>query len=841
MKNLKTLPILLLALFILNLSCNKDDDHIKQQTSNFETVDIKVILPEGSNLDLTNTKVFAYSEKFDVSSNGDSKIHFNPNSRSLAALLDENDQTIMMGFITDTNKEISVKSTVEASYYFGSGAIFQPEETREKFFEISDQLKGFSEFTEETNTLFKSNVNFMTSESFSKALKKRLDAFTADRDTLDIRSNKTLVVDKNDVKSGLQIEEVDFETVLVVNNYRRRAHGFVYKTGFTNLSDIRTTLVNDIVAEKVSSKSDFRIKPTQAIRGFTGVIQDWAADTDFAASKSEEQKLELGDDEKEAIYQVRVVGPSFTLGNITDFEEAKLRRLEWETLGFDLVLPLMLDAVGHAKILKGFDETKFKPFLESMIAFASSIESVNVPLRNGDYSKAMSELLFAMGNNQNSDQVEAMVKALIDGILEVAEGAGTTLNVQQADRVMSSIKSLFILLEGTDVILKFVDYNRIVFNIGSSNMLEEWEVKAKKTDVTLTPQFAMAFPLIEKPITATIKDTKLVSGQIFQYEWSTSGKYGILKGDGGKEGTSIDIGSSENKNIVNYFSTSNEEDLPKDATDTVIINAYIKEGVNKTKIGSDTITVSVRPYKFEIRPNGVTISGGTDLNLYIEKPDGSDLISNNPELDFKIVWTTPANHGALNGSSNNWTNYNDNRMIYSCFDKTAMNSQETIAARIYGKLKSASDYNLYDEITATINIDNDPKKKYLVLGPIYTVNEHSKEPCADDANAVRNFLNSSIYVNEIANAKSYQLLITDAATGPPGSINNVPNGPIPNLNYSWNQGDTRYNNTNPKVPNAAFSFSLTSVYTNNCGSNYGDWVAWASGTKATGQLIVTLE
>lgn len=757
MKHIKTLSLFLITLFTLNLSCSKDDDNTKEQEpSNFEFTDIKIILPEGSDLDLSKTKVFAYSEKFDVSANGNSKIYFNSNSRSLAVLFDLNDEPILMGFITDVNKEISIKSTAEASYYFGSGAIFQPEETRERFFEISEQLKGFSEFVEETNTLFNSNVNFVTSDNYSKALKERLDAFTADRDTIDIRAAKTLEVDKNDVKSGLQIREVDFENILVVNGYRRRAHGFTYKTATTNLSGIQTILVNDIVTEKPAAKSNFPIKPAQAIRGFTGVLQDWASGTNFAETESEHQKLELSDNENQATYKVRIVGPSFTPGNITDAEEIELRRLEWETLGYDLVLPLMLDAVGHAKILKGFDETKFEPFLSVLITFASSIESVKVPLRKGDYSTAMTELLFAMGNNQNSGQVEDMVKALIDGILEVAEGAGSTLNVQQSDAVIKNVKSLFRILDATDIILKLVDYNRIVLHLGSSNMLEEWKVLAKKTDVTLTPQNTMAFPFIEKPITATIKDTKIVNGQIFQYEWKTSGKYGILKDDEGREGTSIDIGSTENQNIVKYFSTSNDADLPEDATDTVIIDAYIKEGVSKTKIGSDTITVSVRPYKFVIKPDGVTIQGGTDLKLYIEKPDGTNQITSNSELDFKIVWKTPANHGALNGTSDNYTTYNDNKIIYSCFDKTAIDSQEVITARIYGKLKSASDYNLYDEITATINIDNDPKKEYSTLGASYWLHGSYAE-----AGGTRDvyYMGYSIPYNE--DADSYQLKINE--------------------------------------------------------------------------------
>jgi hypothetical protein len=706
MKNLKF--ILLLALFAINLGCSIDDDSPKeqeQQSKNFQFTTIKVVLPEGANLDVTKTKVLAYSEKFDISSSGNSKIYFNKNNRSLAVLLDENDQPVLMGFITDTQKEISIKSTVEASYYFGLGAIFQPEETRERFFENSNNLKGISEFIEESKALFNSDVQFMTSQNYSKALKLRLEAFTADRDTLDIGS-KTIEVDKNDIKSGLQIEEVDFETMLVVNSYRRRAHGFIYKTATTDLSGTQTILVNDIVDENPPFKSSFSISSAKAIRGFTGVLQDWASGADFAVTKSKNQQLELNDNEKQATYKVRVIGPSFTLGNITNAEETQLRRLEWETLGYDLVLPLMLDAIGHTKTLKGFNETKFKPFLDVLINFASSIESVHVPLRKGDYSKALKELLFAMGNNQNSSNVEDMVKALIDGILEVAEGAGSTLNVQQSQDVIKNVKFLFKTLEITDVFLKLIDYNRIVFNIESSNMLEEWKVKAKRTDVTLTPKFPTAIPFNETPINAIVKDTEIVSGQIFQYEWKTSGKYGILKGDGGREGASINIGSTESRNLVNYYSTSNELDLPKDATDTIIVDVYVKEGVNKTKIGSDTITVNIRSYKFVIKPDGATIKGDTDLALYIQKPDGSNQISSNQELDFKIVWTTTAKHGVLNGSSNNLTNYNDNRIIYSCFDTTAINSQEIITVRVYGKLKSATEYSLYDEINVSVNIDN---------------------------------------------------------------------------------------------------------------------------------------
>lgn len=845
MKKIKLITTLLLSLLILNTACSKDDDSVKEQeSSNFEFVDVKVILPNDSNLDLTKTKVHTYSEEFDVSSNGDVNIYHNTNGRHLATLMDKNGNPILMGFITDLKKEISIQTTIEVSLYYGLGVVYYPEDAREMYFEQSNQLNGFEDLVEIANTQFITNTAFLTSESFISALREKITILENEREKIDIRNSK-LSVDKGDIKSGLQVEEVDFQNILLVNRYRRRAHGFIYKTSFVNQSDVSTSLINDIVQEQAGAKKGFIIDPAPGFRSPLDIFSQAISGSDVY-SRTPPQELKLEDNEKEATYKVRVIGPTFGLGNITDVEEKKLRQLEWETLGYDIALPLLLDVVGHADLLKGLDKNKFKPFVDALTLLASSISSVNKPLNEGEYKKAMSALLTEMKKNASSNKFNQILEALRDGILS-SINPSDNISVQSLDKIKSAANSFLNVLKAVDIILQVGDYVKIVLGIGNSNMLEEWTIKASASKVTLTPKQPVAFYLVEEPITVSIKDTPLASGQVFKYNWKTSGKYGVLKDDM-NEGVEFSNGSTTpNKEII-YLSQTENADLPEDATDQIFVDVYIKEGVEETKIGSDTITVSVRADKFVIKPDGATIKGGTDLNLYIEKSDGSDVITNNPELDFKIIWTTPAKHGALNGTSDNWTNYNDNKMIYSCFDKTAMNSEEIITARIYGKLKSASDYNLYDEITATINIDNDPKKKYFVLEDTFYIVRHSDDVCWVSYNPIvtipsdRNFLTNSFFVKKIKNAKSYSLTVPSVIDGDGYEYGS--------WSWNWNNNSTQYandsvnatdENGDPIALEGDFELFIYGGGINNCGPRYGEAVARLAATQAIGYLTITLE
>lgn len=88
-------------------------------------------------------------------------------------------------------------------------------------------------------------------------------------------------------------------------------------------------------------------------------------------------------------------------------------------------------------------------------------------------------------------------------------------------------------------------------------------------------------------------------------------------------------------------------------------------------------------------------------------------------LVIKLYGTLAGKYGKLNAKDitgvRTLTLYDDNSAYYECLDKDTKEGTETITARVYIKAKAApeSEYKLFDEITGTIKINNDPKKKII--------------------------------------------------------------------------------------------------------------------------------
>lgn len=718
--NRKFTLITILFTLLTIVKCSPDEDNPQPSppsSGDFTTTDVTLQLPDDAGVDLSSCHLQSYLQPFDVSNDGKSKAVLTEDGRTLAILFDDSDNPVMMGFIREGHTGISVRSTLEAAYYFSLGTVFLPEEIKTSYFEKSEGLieeRGLEE--QAGNLLAASPSTWLTSESFANLITEDLDKIRSEREELDLSSK--LLINDGGFKSGLQLEEADFQNVNVANTYRRRAHAFLYKAKSTDLSGMTTTLINDVGEENAGSLKDVNVSPTQAIRETLGVIQDYAGGTGIAffRTNSDPLSVPLSENEKEAIYKIRVVGPSPFPAKLTDFEDNIHSQLEYETLGYDFLLPVVLDVVGGSEVLKDIDEKKFKAVVSFVQLAATSISAVNQPLNQGDYGTAFKELIFAMLNNQLSGKVEDMVKGVVDGIISQATKSGIT--VKNAEQIKKNSAFFLKALGKIDLFLKITDYARITSGILNSNMVEEWEVKSTRSKVTLTPRDITTSPYLRNYIKATIQDNELSQGQFFEFKWSTTGKYGVLQDDQGHNGLSFSNTGTDNNREVYYVSNVNDDQLPEDAIDKIGVEVFVKEtGKDPISIGNDTVSIKINSYKYQIKPTNITVQGGTDVVLKLLRGDGTEDLSNNPALDFKVVWTTPGTYGLFYGSSDNMYAYNSNSMSYSALDKEVESATESIHAQIFGKPKDDLNaaYELYYEVDGYLNIVNDDLKKIFYV------------------------------------------------------------------------------------------------------------------------------
>ncbi len=715
-----------LALFVGCGGGSTSGDPVKNgSTQNLSS--IKVMLPEGVNIDLTETRVISGNEITDVQSSGDSKAIYREGSRGFA-LLESNDGTpLLMGFIGGDSKDISIRSTLIAALYYALGTVFQPEIIRAHYFEMDMEGLLSDDVLDEAKRLFLEDDNYLGSPGFAALIQQMVDKFKERSDTVDIvfksRSPGSLEVQQNNVKSGVQIEEVDHESFRLTNQYRRRAHAFIYRTGYKQEGAAgEVVLVSDVTTQAPSPIKDVRVPSTKAVREFTGVIQDAAAGDGMkmAVTQSDVVELDLEDGNEYDSYKVRVVGPGLIDRKLPPLERRKVEELSWDTMIYDMFLPMLLDAVSEAKLaggpdLKGLDEKYYEDFRNLVVLFASSIPSVEEALKSQDYSTAFTELIYSIENNAGSSLVMDIFEGFIKGAEAYSQELGGEIAIEGGERAAGLVGNVVKILKATDTLLKIGDYFRAIYAISYSSQLEEWDVKAKAVPVTLLPKEAVAYPYILKYLKAYVKDTRLGEGEVFEFRWSTTGDFGVLRDDMGHEGTEFSNSSLESPREVIYFSNKyDDKDLPEGAEDQVKVEVYIQGPGEETKIGEDIVTLKIEAYDYIIRPDGLTVDGDTRVRLRLQYPDGEQNITDNNYFDYQVIWKTTGFYGAFPGAVTNRTTYNNNTIEYIAVDEEVSRGIETISAAIYHREKddSSSPYRLIQETEATIVIENDDRVDY---------------------------------------------------------------------------------------------------------------------------------
>ncbi|WP_113923382.1 hypothetical protein [Cognataquiflexum aquatile] len=713
MKNLK----FLLALFIfisLVSSCNEEeiDPNLNPGTgpvqSVFPTTDVNVILPEGTSIDLSKTKLLSGFAEFPVDNAGKSKIRFASGTTKLAFLVDETGNSLMMGFITDNKKEISIETTASVLVYFGLGVSLQPNEIKKKYLEGYSGMEGMSEFMQSIKEEFSKNPEMIRNGGFINSLNDYLTTF-APADTIDIRA-KQIQVDPNGFKSGIQVYELDHQNVQIRNQYRRRAYAFAYKTAYKNKDGVETVIKERIGGTDTSEK-DIPVSPTGAITSFTGTLRDWAAGkgAEFAMTENGPVNLPIKESESEATYKVRIVGPGAgNLGglSLTSAERDKLNRLVLETFALDFFLPLIFDVIGMKDVLS-IPKSNFTTLITAIDNFVKTTPIVQKLLENGDYGAALNETFFLGLNEGGNAAFDAMVNrvALLGlGMIQAAKPGTVT---ESAEEISKKAKTLLNAMKYADIIIKVVDYNRLMNHIAMSDYNAEFTAKVKADDLVMTPREETIVTSSYHNVKVETKTT-LAEGESFVYKWSTPGKF-IYLWHQNKKVTEAETSTAS----MTYRSDTKAADLSDENNfDVIKVEVFTKKGTTLTRIGEAIATINVKKIKLIMKPDKITLKGGQSVRLYLERTDGVNDIVSNAALDYKVEWETPGAYGKFNGTLRSATTMG-NALNYEVLDKEVKEAKENITARVYFKAKTDTEWTLRELVKGVINISNDPNKIVL--------------------------------------------------------------------------------------------------------------------------------
>ena len=714
----KSSLLLLLAFFLAVGSCketetpiddpvNKDPDPI-----NVPTTELSIEIPEGTSLNLTGMNVVANTFTFPVDGSSKSRIAFQAGQPQMAFLMDAQDRVILSGFISDANKKLSVASTVEVLLYFRSGAFILPFEFREKYISEISSVNGIKELNEKLEAVFKQNpVNF-SSGAYIPLLDEFLTQLIPENDPLDIKARQ-INFDPNGVRSGIQVMDKDFQSVILRNTYRRRAHAFIYKSSYKDKDGNETIIKSSFTGGDVAD-SQQALSSRSALDGFLGTFGTWLGGQGmkYTYEDSPPINIPLAANESEAKYKVRVIGASPGVSWLgrehTDAEKAKWEDLMIETLFMDMVIPLMSEAFAaagdmateeHAKVIAAAVKkvADFTPFYKELY-------------ETKDLTKFVSDVMdYFISDKVSSDFQEVLADLIAENAMKKSSW---DVDLNKEYRAEMKKARFLKVLQYIDLAIKGVDFVRMIGEISLSSPLEIFEVTAKDHDIVLSPKEASVTNFAAQELTVNTK-TELGDGQAFLYKWSTSGKYGHLRDNLGNKGTEIENGQK----VISYKAETSAANLPDNAIETVSVIAYVKQGENLTKIGEAMATIAVKPSRLEIKPKNVTLSGKEKqkVKLYVEWANGDEFYkANDPTFDYKFEWFTEAKYGNFVGGVSSAITHVPS-ITYQALDEDVENAVEKINLKAYLKSKESDVWTRYDNIEGTVFIDNDEFKKVIYV------------------------------------------------------------------------------------------------------------------------------
>ncbi|MFT4204759.1 MAG: hypothetical protein QM610_12710 [Chitinophagaceae bacterium] len=696
--------------------------------TSYAVKEIAVTIPDGSTYTATGADMYSFQYVSKVGSNGKVKVATRKGALATIYLLDASDNPVMAGFLTDSTTEVSSATTAKVLMYWAHGLPSQPYWAKKAFVNSVDNLAEMQAWVADYEELFKKDPLVFSNGGYLDKLKEHLlkmqpstpdgSGYTGNRSkgTLMSKTPDITVLGSTEQRSGLQTADMEGGKVFVNNYYRRRAHAFLYKMDFTDMSG-NTVEVKDAVKTDTAADNDFAVSPASGATSVMGIIGSQLEEyvsgeptvIETFVKKNESPALLLNDDEQTSNYKARVVGPGLlAVTDITTAEKEKLYDLQIETFVFDCVLPAF--ALAGSNVEETMPDHKTAQDREAQIALIksalNSMPDLNEAVKKSDFKGA----LRILRDNYAKDILSFAQSKLGEVVLKGYYWDGLDIKFEA-----NYAKKFNKILSAFDLVLGASDMVRTGLNLSTSKEMEEWDLLLKAGTVTLS--FVSGYDSLintseETKIQVEIKNMSESGDTHPYYEWSSTGKYGKLVDTKGNSGTSFETAD----NIVTYQSTVNSGDL---ADGDNIDYVYVKASYNNAVIGYDTIAVNVKKVDYEMKPADGTVTGKQHANaantvtLYLAKTvTGLRDIPNNENLDFKVEWSTSGTYGNLVGET---TTYNDDDIVYKATNDAVGVYYESVTARVYAKNKGETDYWLYTNVKGKVKIDNEQKKKLLYV------------------------------------------------------------------------------------------------------------------------------
>ncbi len=581
----------------------------------FEMVDVQVMLPEGSSLDISTTTILSLGSTSAPAASGQGEIPFNPGTVELAYLLDAEDNVLLAGFVSDNRKELSIATTVEVMLYFGLDYYLLADDAKQAFLNAVGQIPNYNNLISDVEALFVDNPLMYSEGTYLNILNQVIDEVSTGKKSN--RLEKRIFLDDVLQKSGITFSQIDESSINLQNSLPRRSRILVYKKSFydrdVNLTEIPNYRESEPLVNLEFEPSGNAIGEFQVGNSLSVINANAAAIENI--TESGPINLPTNPPSEFAVeYEVVVIGSGKTLGVERDFtnrEREIYGDINVETYILDYFLPTLLDIGGNKALLQGLNENRQQAILDAVATILAQYPSVLEDVRNNEFKDA-SEAWFPQlyDNIRLSDDLRSLLGNIYNILSTNGNAPNTFIQSQElAETGLSRTERII------EVIYQNIDLKRKT-NSGQlrtdSRTLEQWQPFSIDADVAIIAADTEVCLGTATALTASLFTLGDPAVETFEFHWTSSDNFGgriqDINGNPNNFGTSI----VTEERSVSYISTALESELGNGANIETITLTVMARNINRndlTEVGSATIEINnLRPCEsftasFERQPN----------------------------------------------------------------------------------------------------------------------------------------------------------------------------------------------------------------------------------------------
>jgi hypothetical protein len=581
-------------------------------------------LPEGSSLVPSTLRVSSALTDVPVDSNGAFTAIAPGRGAQLAAVEAPNGNAVLLGWIDGTHATFSVRTTASVLAFFDVAGFAAPTAKLQQL--VRDSVAQYLNLGQLESAIAGAlrgdpATATLATPAILAARKAVLAEIAAGRGAV----LPSISIDPLQVKSGVAVDNAGLQSIILTNNWRRRAVAFIDKVSFVPKGSTA-----EMPAAVAGPPID--LPPVSAVTSvlatFIDILFGNLAYTPFVSSPQAVSLDPVG--AQSTKYRVTVVGPGAQPHGLTlspEQQDALVR--SWvKTIVLDFVIPI----VDQALSMNSLTQPVGAPEADNLVSKILDLnpEPLITAIANGDFAGACSEalkLLFDTSAGQSLlHEIFWVPFAAQTGKLEI---------IQTLDQKFTRHQRA---LQWFEIAATVVATANVFVDIGSAKQGEQWEVEVTDTEVKLNPPVALISNLEIQNFTAVVVDATggTAPQPTFGYTWSTTGQFGKIcaaRSDQGNNycGTSF----TSSLDVITY-----SPDLSREGTDTIRVEVFAIENGVRQYIGETTATITTWKAKVSLTPQHVTVlPGGTaTYTASIDRPllDGGVL---------SYLWTTSGNAG----------------------------------------------------------------------------------------------------------------------------------------------------------------------------------------------------